>query len=130
MGRQFIFGLPLRHTLVYTGIEHAKCFSNEAAAVTEGGPESRFGQSRYEWNEAKRQNNREKHGIDFLDAVEAFTDPHGYVYRSRRQGPEVRYVAVGMMNGALIAVVFTERGERVRIISARAARRSERQHYG
>ena len=56
--------------------------------------------------------------------------PQGYVYRSRRQALEMRYVAVGLMQGALIAVVFTERGERVRIISARAARTSERRDYG
>jgi uncharacterized DUF497 family protein len=93
-------------------------------------PENPFGRSQYEWDENKRTANLEKHGIDFLDAIEAFTDPQGYVYRSRREQKEVRLVAVGLVRGALAAVIFTERGERVRIISARAARRSERQQYG
>jgi uncharacterized DUF497 family protein len=92
--------------------------------------ENRFERSRYQWDEDKRRANLEKHGIDFLDAIEAFTDPQRYVYRSPREQNELRLVVVGLVKGALAAVIFTERADRVRIISARAARRSERQQYG
>ena len=98
--------------------------------MTENESENPFGRSRYDWDENKRRANVEKHGIDFLDAIEAFTDPQGYVYRSPRQQTERRLVAVGLVKGTLAAVIFTERGDRVRIISARPARRSERRQYG
>jgi uncharacterized DUF497 family protein len=110
--------------------EEEICRLSGAAAVINNRSETPFERSRYEWDETKRRTNIEKHGIDFLDAIEAFTDPQGYVYRSRREPKEARLVAVGLVKGTLAAVIFTERGERVRIISARAARRSERRQYG
>ena len=70
------------------------------------------------------------HGIDFADATEVFGDPKQYTYRSAVRSSETRYVSVGTASGSLIAVVFTWRGKTVRIISARAARRSERDKYG
>jgi uncharacterized DUF497 family protein len=84
----------------------------------------------FEWDESKRRSNVIKHGIDFGDAAEVFYDPTAYVFLSPHPSSEQRYVTVGLMRGALIAVIFTIRGEAVRIISARAARRSERQTYG
>jgi uncharacterized DUF497 family protein len=84
----------------------------------------------YEWDDNERRSNLAKHGIDFLDAIAAFADPRGFVYRVQEQQGEVRFVAVGAAKGVLVAVVFTERGENVRIISARAARRNERRQYG
>jgi uncharacterized protein len=85
---------------------------------------------RFEWDEGKRRSNIIKHGIDFSDATEAFYDPAAYSFRSPHPATERRYATVGLMRGALIAVIFTIRGEAVRIISARAARRSERRMYG
>jgi len=85
---------------------------------------------RFEWDERKRRSNVIKHGIDFSDAIEAFYDPAAYTFRSPHPASERRYVTVGVMRGALIAVIFTIRNEVVRIISARAARRGERQTYG
>jgi uncharacterized protein len=85
---------------------------------------------RFEWDESKRRSNIIKHGIDFSDATETFYDPTAYSFRSPHPASERRYVNVGLMRGALVAVIFTLRGEAVRIISARAARRSERQTYG
>jgi len=84
----------------------------------------------FEWDDNKRHSNIAKHGIDFGDAVEVFSDPKQYTYRSRHADGEVRYVSVGIARGRLIAVVFTKREDKVRIISARAARRLERIQYG
>ncbi|MCB1487207.1 MAG: BrnT family toxin [Bauldia sp.] len=82
-----------------------------------------------EWHEAKRRSNIDKHGIDFVDAIRVFGDPGCRIYRSNVQTGEDREVAVGRINGRCIAVVFVRRGDVVRIISARIARKSERQAY-
>jgi uncharacterized protein len=85
---------------------------------------------RFEWDENKRLLNVKKHGIDFVDAVDVFSDPVAYTYCSKRPVSESRYVTVGLVKEVLVAVVFTRRDGTIRIISARMARRSERELYG
>ena len=84
----------------------------------------------FEWDENKRRSNVAKHGIDFVDAKEVFSDPGAYTLLSPQTTSERRYLTVGLMKGALVAVIFTYRNEAIRIISARAARRGERLLYG
>ena len=84
----------------------------------------------FEWDENKRRLNVLKHGIDFADAKEVFYDPAAYTSVSPHTTHERRYVTVGSISGALVAVIFTHRGQAIRIISARAARRVERETYG
>ena len=84
----------------------------------------------FDWDDTKRRANVDKHGIDFVDAVEVFADPNQYTYRSTRHTGEEQCISVGMSKGILIAVVFTRRETKLRIISARAARKSERESYG
>lgn len=81
----------------------------------------------FEWDPAKNESNLEKHGIDFEDAIGIFASPI-VLFRSDRGG-EVRWVAVGMLEGREIAVVYSIRDERYRIISARRARKNEREAY-
>ena len=81
----------------------------------------------FEWNEHKRLRNLEKHGIDFQDAAEALLEPHLEV-RSDRNG-EVRSLAICRATKRIIAVVYTARDDRCRIVSARPARRYERKEY-
>lgn len=83
--------------------------------------------SAFEWNEAKRLANIEKHGLDFEDAVIALGGPR-IEYASFR-GDEERIVAVCFMDARLIAVVYTMRGSSCRIICARVARTNERRAY-
>lgn len=83
--------------------------------------------SSFEWDERKRLANIDKHGIDFLDAVTALMRPHAEK-RTDRDG-EVRILAVCPETERLIAVIYTMRGETCRIISARAARKHEREKY-
>lgn len=80
----------------------------------------------FEWDDGKRVANISKHSIDFGDAIEAFGDTNSFEYRSAGDHSEPRCVLVGMMRTRLISVVYTIRGSRIRIISARAARREER----
>lgn len=85
----------------------------------------------FEWDEAKREANLAKHGIDFLDAITIW---HGDVIDpaySRAQGAETRFLAMGIPQDTdlIICVVYTVRELRRRIISVRRARRNERQSY-
>jgi uncharacterized protein len=80
-----------------------------------------------EWDEAKAAGNRRKHGIDFDEAVEVLYGV-GLLRRSDRNMEE-RWLAIGESEGRVIAVVFTRRGNTLRIISARRARRNEKRAY-
>lgn len=89
-----------------------------------------FGSVRtFAWDENKRQANVAKHGIDFVDAQDVFKDPAAFTYRSARPTNEQRYVTIGVVKGVLVAVISTLREGTIRIISARIARRTERQMY-
>lgn len=81
----------------------------------------------FEWDENKRLANIEKHGIDFKDAVNVL-EQNGPLYETVRN-KEVRWVTIGVLDGAPIAVVWTLRGEGCRLISARRARKYEREDY-
>ena len=83
----------------------------------------------FEWDETKRLTNLEKHGIDFEDAIGIWEDDVVEVPSSRSHHGENRLVAFGVLEGRLIAVVYTDRGGVRRIISARRAGRSEREDY-
>jgi len=83
----------------------------------------------FEWDENKRRANVAKHGIDFVDALEIFTDPKHFTFRSTSHSGEKRYVSVGLSKGRIVAVVSTLREESLRVISARSARKNERDEY-
>ena len=79
------------------------------------------------WNEAKRRENWEKHGVDFASIVH-FSWDTAIVERSDRYG-EMRHAGVGYIGDRLHYVVFTDRGEATRIISLRRASTGERNRY-
>jgi uncharacterized DUF497 family protein len=82
----------------------------------------------FEWDESKRRANIEKHGYDFTQAELVLGHAHALA-ASRHAVPEVRWLAIGEIDGKLIAVVFTMRGDVYRIISLRRAARAERRIY-
>lgn len=82
----------------------------------------------FEWCEAKRLANIEKHGIDFLDADIVFGGSH-LVGSARTEGGEVRWMAVGVLDDVYVTVIFTRRASTIRLISMRSARREERERY-
>ena len=84
-------------------------------------------ESQFEWHEEKNLANIRKHGIRFEDATQVF-DSEVLVVRARA-GEEVRWKAIELLDGRLITVIFTERQDRRRIISARPAARTERRVY-
>ena len=83
----------------------------------------------FEWDENKRQTNIEKHGIDFADAVKIFDGFTHTTQDTREDWGEERFVAVGILNGLEIAVIYTPRNGKRRIISVRRARVMERKIY-
>ena len=82
------------------------------------------------WDEAKRKSNLEKHGLDFKDARLVYDNPEKCTYDSSRQG-EQRWMdlALAVIRGRLLALIYTERGDNVRVISFRPASREEREQY-
>lgn len=81
----------------------------------------------FEWDEDKRRATLLKHNIDFVDMVEILLAPH--LRLPARSDVEQRQLAIGEMNGSFFAVIFTMRGENYRIITARKARKDEREQY-
>ena len=77
---------------------------------------------------AERYPNLEKHGLDFVDVSAVFEDPH-VVVPSVHKSEEERFLAVGLLEGRYVTVVYTVRAEAIRIISFRRARREEREKY-
>ena len=84
----------------------------------------------YEWDSAKARRNLQKHGVDFADAVPVLEDELALTVRDPHGRSEERFITIGCdALGRLLVVVFTWRGERIRIISARSATSHERRHY-
>lgn len=81
------------------------------------------------WDPSKAATNLAKHGIDFADAVSVLEDPMAITIEDDVD-EEDRQITVGTdALGRVLVVVFTWRGEAVRIISARSATKRERKHY-
>ncbi len=81
----------------------------------------------YEWDEAKRQANIAKHGIDF-QTIEDF-DWDTSLRKEVIRGGKARVFELGFIGDRLYAVVYTEREENIRIISIRKANDREFNHY-
>lgn len=83
----------------------------------------------FEWDEIKRQQNLDKHGVDFLYAALMFENPILTVQDTRRTYSEVRFVSLGIVGGAVYSIVHTQRNENIRIISAWKGGRKEYEQY-
>lgn len=84
----------------------------------------------YEWDCKKSESNLKKHGIDFADAVGVFEDEWSLTLKEHHVGNEQRIVTVGMdFLGRILVVVYTYRGNDIRLISARTATKGERNIY-
>jgi hypothetical protein len=84
----------------------------------------------FEWDPAKGAENLEKHGISFVAAARTLESGMTFEFQSDRGG-ESRRVAIGTHPATqkVIAIVFTMREGRYRIISARRAREHEEEKY-
>jgi uncharacterized protein len=83
----------------------------------------------YEWNPKKAASNLRKHGVDFADAVIALEDELALTIDDDYPD-EQRFITIGSnASGQILVVIYTFRGENIRIISARAATPRERRQY-
>ena len=85
----------------------------------------------FEWDADKARNNEQKHGVTFLEASEVFDDDHSSsVQDPDHSADEQRYLIFGISKqGKHLVVAYTERGDRIRLISARQMTPRERRAY-
>lgn len=85
----------------------------------------------FEWDPRKATSNLTKHGVSFEEAATVFGDPLGRILADPRHSwEEERLVLLGFSRSKqLLAVMFVDRGEAIRIISARQATGRERRDY-
>jgi uncharacterized DUF497 family protein len=82
-----------------------------------------------EFDPSKAAANLRKHGVSFADAATVLGDPEALIVEDDSEG-EARHVSVGMdSSGRVLTVVYTLRGERIRLISARRATAREKAAY-
>jgi hypothetical protein len=87
---------------------------------------------RLEWDPAKANANRAKHGLSFEEASELFKADVDYleIYDQEHSEKEDRFIAIGPIRQGVIVVAYTERDDDVvRIVSARMATKKERQAF-
>lgn len=86
--------------------------------------------NRFTWDERKAASNLRQHGVAFEIALMAFRDPFAVEQIDDREDyGEERINMLGMCDGVILFVTYTERGEEIRLISARRAERHERDRY-
>jgi uncharacterized DUF497 family protein len=84
----------------------------------------------FEWNENKAASNLLKHKVSFEEAKTVFDDPFYVDFYDPDHADEERYLIVGLSRqGRLLIVSYIERGNSIRLISARQVTRSEREAY-
>lgn len=83
----------------------------------------------FEWDQAKEQSNIAKHRLDFRTASKVFLDSFLIEFEDDRGYEETRWNVIGIVDGRVLLVTYTERNGRIRIISARGAEAHERKKY-
>lgn len=84
----------------------------------------------FEWDDQKNKANVTKHGISFEEAAEIFDYPIHETVDTRADYGETRYIGIGQNQYFVIfTVVYVERGDATRIISARRATKQEKRLY-
>ena len=85
----------------------------------------------FEWDRSKAEENLRKHHVDFSDAATIFRDPLGItIFDPHHSQDEDRYITIGKsLGGRQLIVAHTDRGEGIRIISARELTSAERKAY-
>lgn len=84
----------------------------------------------FEWDKRKAETNLARHGVSFADASAVFLDPYALDTEERSMDyGEMRRRIIGLGNGCFLTVIYTERGETIRLISARKSTSHERREY-
>jgi uncharacterized protein len=89
-----------------------------------------MGDRTFEWDETKAAENYLRHGVEFEAARQVFRDPFAIEQLDDREDyGEDRLILIGMGNGIVLTIVYTERDARIRLISARRATKHEQDEY-
>lgn len=83
----------------------------------------------YEWDEAKRQSNIQKHGLDFVGIETAFAGTTLTILDDRFDYGESRFITLGILSGRVVVIAHTETPDVIRIISVRKATKNEEANY-
>jgi hypothetical protein len=83
----------------------------------------------YEWDEAKRLCNIQKHGIDFMGIEKVFAGTTVTILDDRFDYGESRFITLGLLRGRVLVIAHTETREVIRIISVRKATKNEEANY-
>ena len=84
----------------------------------------------FEWDAEKDASNRQKHGVSFVEASEAFFDPFNLrIADPDHSVEEERFLLLGFAKGNVLVVSFTERKDAIRLTSCRKANRKEGRLY-
>lgn len=83
----------------------------------------------FTWDEPKRQENLEKHGIDFADAEDIFTGYTVTAEDTRKAYGEPRFLTLGLLHGEVVSIAHTPREDDDHIISIRKATKHETRFY-
>jgi uncharacterized DUF497 family protein len=83
----------------------------------------------FTWDESKRKSNLLKHGMDFIDAKAVFSGATFVFEDDRYSYGEQRFVTLGMLRNVVVVIAYTERNDRIRIISMRKATKNEQKIY-
>jgi hypothetical protein len=82
------------------------------------------------WDPRKAASNQRKHGVHFSDAETVLFDPLALTSEDARAQGEQRFVSIGAdSSGRIVVVVYSYRGQAIRLISARNATGGERRSY-
>jgi len=82
-----------------------------------------------EWDNNKAASNLIKYKIDFEDAKNIFLDPNRLKREDKRDYDETRIEVIGIVNQVVLFVVYTNKNDQNRIISARRANKNEQRQY-
>ena len=83
----------------------------------------------FDWDDVKEERNLRKHRIDFRTATKVFLDPFVVDFEDRDPSGETRFNTIGFVDGRVLVVTCTIRGNVTRIISARGAEPHEKRKY-
>ncbi len=85
----------------------------------------------FEWDDTKAESNERKHGVSFAEAMTVFADPLALTgFDPGHSDDDDRFITMGTSTaGRLLIVSHTDRGDKIRLLSAREASRRERRDY-
>ena len=83
----------------------------------------------FTWDDAKRQSNLQKHGLDFADAAKVFSGPLVLFQDKREDYSEQRMIGIGLLDYLVVLIVHVESDQDIRVISMRKADSDETDLY-